>query len=222
VIGSKLINRQEKNLVRCPRRTQESTRQANEADSGPVNPAWPAAAVDLGVFSSLVPSASQENQPSPNPMVDQHFIIMHNMTTGAAIACISHILQIKCTEDAGFNVGAIICTLPAPIVPTIQQQVVPHRTYVDVLPWASLRDRILNSLAVINEAELIGDITSGELKVWGSTPWDPMGWEVGPDFARKWWFLMDDAVMRTTNFWRAQRGEEALLVAPSQPSPISI
>ncbi len=136
------------------------------------------------------------------------------MTTYAAFTCIAHILELSCMQDSGFNIGARTCTLPPAIAPTLQQQIVPHGPYIDMLPWSSLRDRILNSLMAINETEFVLDMASGDLKIWGSTPWDPTGWEVGPDFARKWWFLMDDEIIHTTNFWRGQRGEKALVLAP--------
>ena len=48
------------------------------------------------------------------------------------------------------------------------------------------------------------------MKVWGNIPWDETGWEIGERFAMKWWFLMDDEVLRTTNFWRASRTDETL------------
>jgi Domain of unknown function (DUF3425) len=79
-----------------------------------------------------------------------------------------------------------------------------------MLPWVMLRDRILKSLPAIDEIEFVQDMA--ELKIWGTTPWDPLGWEVSPEFAKKWWFLMDDTIMQSTNFWRAQRGEQALVV----------
>jgi hypothetical protein len=173
----------------------------------------PTASVDLSVFSSPV-SGTFQDQVSPDPAIDNHFTVMHSMTTYAAFTCIAHILELACMQDTGFNIGALICTLPPAIAPTLQQQIVPHGPYVDMLPWSSLRDRILNSLMAINELEFILDMASGDLKIWGSTPWDPTGWEVGPEFARKWWFLMDDGIMHTTNFWRGQRGEEALVLAP--------
>jgi hypothetical protein len=72
----------------------------------------------------------------------------------------------------------------------------------------------LNSPTAINDLEFLQDMASGDLKVWGSTPWDPRGWEIGPEFARKWWFLMDDGIIQTSNFWRSQRGEEVVVVAP--------
>jgi len=135
---------------------------------------------------------------------------MHRMTMDEACMWIAHTLQLDCHQDSGFNITASLLGLPPAFVPTLQQQIVPHKPYVDMLPWPSLRDRILNSPTAINEWEFVKDMESGELKVWGSTPYDPFGWEVGPEFARKWWFLMDDGILNATNFWRGQRGEVAL------------
>ena len=169
--------------------------------------------MDSTIFGSPI-SGIFQGQACSDPTIDNHFIVMHGMTTSAAFICIANILELACMQDSGFNIGALTCTLPSAIAPTLQQQVVPHQPYVDMLPWSSLRDRILNSLTAINESEFVQDMSSSDLKVWGSTPWDPTGWEIGPEFAKKWWFLMDDGIMRTTNFWRGQRGEEALVLAP--------
>ncbi|KAI0530008.1 NAD(P)-binding protein [Xylaria digitata] len=132
----------------------------------------------------------------PDPTVDTHFIIMHGMNVGAAFQIIAQILDLACAQATGFNIRAFTHTLPPPISPTLQQQIVPHQPYVDMLPWPSLRDRLLTSPNAINETELLLDMASGDLRVWGRTAWDPTGWEVGPGF--------------TTNFWRSQRGEEGL------------
>ena len=175
----------------------------------------PSDPMSLGILGSPISENSQD-QVSPDPTVDIHFIVMHSVTTQAAFLRIAEILQLACMQDSGFNMIAPTCTLPPAIAPTLQQQIVPHKPYVDMLPWSSLRDKMLNSLLAINENEFLLDMASGDLKVWGSTPWDPMGWEVGPEFARKWWFLMDDGIMHTTNFWRGQRGERALVLASFQ------
>ena len=151
---------------------------------------------------------------SSDPASDNHFIVMPRVTAYAAFMCIAEVLKLACMQETGFNIGAPSNTLPSPIAPTLQQQMVPYRPYVDMLPWSSLRDRILNSPMAINEAEFIQDMGSGDLKIWGPTPWEPMAWEVGPEYARKWWFLMDDGILGTANFWRSQRGEEALVLAP--------
>ncbi|KAI9712655.1 MAG: hypothetical protein M1820_001276 [Bogoriella megaspora] len=147
-----------------------------------------------------------------DPAVDSHFIVLQSFSTWAAFTRIGEILDLTCMQEPldSFNIRAPINNLPQAIMPTLQQQTVPHKPYVDVLPWPSLRDRVLKSLTVINEQELVMDLVS--LTVWGTTPWDPMGWEVAPEFAQKWWFLMDDGIMHSTNFWRAQKGEVPLML----------
>jgi hypothetical protein len=44
-----------------------------------------------------------------------------------------------------------------------------------------------------------------------------MSWEIDETFARKWWFLMDETVLASTNFWRAQRGDIPLILAQLMP-----
>lgn len=155
----------------------------------------------------------RHDSPDPDPTIDHHFILMQSMTTWAAFHRIADKLELVCGRGEGFNIGALTCNLPPSLAPTLKQQVIPHKPYVDMLPWSTLRDRMLNSLPAINELEFLNDMYS--LRTWGCTPWDPMGWEVPLDFAKKWWFLMDDSIIHTTNFWRAQRGEDALEVALS-------
>jgi len=51
---------------------------------------------------------------------------------------------------------------------------------------------------------------NSEIKVWGHTPWDSKGWEIGEKFARKWWWLIDEEVLSGANFWRGVRSEPGL------------
>ncbi|KAE9381026.1 NAD(P)-binding protein [Stipitochalara longipes BDJ] len=145
---------------------------------------------------------------SVDPMTDTHFIVMPSMATWAAFDRISSLLKLDCGQNTGFNIRAT--EVPPSLSPTLQQQIVPHGPWVDMLPWISLRDRILSSLAVINEQEFVLDMA--DLKIWGSTPWDPIGWEVTAEFAKKWWFLIDDTILQGSNFWRSQRGEQPLSI----------
>ena len=149
---------------------------------------------------------------SLDPTLDNRFIVLHGMGACTAFLCIAEILKLACCQNSGFNIAASTDTLPLSIAPTLKQKTVPHQPYVDMLPWSSVRDRMLNSPSAINESEFVHDMASGDLKVWGSVAWDPMGWEIGPDFAQKWWFLMDDEALKSTNFWRSQRGEKALIL----------
>jgi hypothetical protein len=147
-----------------------------------------------------------------DPALDNHFMFMHDMTSWAAFIRIAEVLEIACGQSSGFNICASKSALPPSLVPTSQQQVVPHKAYVDMLPWPSMRDRVLNSLSAINELEFVQDMSMGQIKVWGSMPWDPMAWELSPEFVRKWWFLVDEGMLRASNFWRGQRGEAALTI----------
>ncbi|VUC28100.1 unnamed protein product [Clonostachys rosea] len=160
--------------------------------------------------TALVSRPVDHERMSLDPTRDGHYIIMHDMKTSAAFFSIADILELVCLQESGFNIGAATWLLPQTLAPTARQQIVPHMPYIDILPWPSLRDRMLESLPTINELEFVQDMSSSDLRVWGRLPWDPLGWEVGPVFAKKWWFLMDEKIMQSTNFWRAQRGEEAL------------
>jgi hypothetical protein len=147
-----------------------------------------------------------------DPTVDAHYIKIHGMTSSAAFFAIGHILDLACQQSSGFNIRAPSCTLPAPIKPTLNQEIIPHKPYVDMLPWASLRDKLLRCANTINDMEFMVDMVSLDLRIWGKRPWDPRGWEVGPLFAQKWWFLMDEEILETSNFWRSQRGEDDILL----------
>lgn len=146
----------------------------------------------------------------PGPVADNHFIVMSDMTACAALAVIAQRLQLDCQPLPGFHIKALAHELPSAIAPTSLQKSVPHLSYLDMLPWATIRDRLLQSITTINQAEFMTDMRIGSLRVWGTVPWDPIGWEISEDFAKKWWFLVDDGIIQTTNFWRSQRGEKPL------------
>jgi hypothetical protein len=56
------------------------------------------------------------------------------------------------------------------------------------------------------------DFHSGENRVWGSVSWNAAGWEVGERWVGKWGWLSDEEMIRTTNFWRRQRGVGPLAI----------
>ncbi|RKK86130.1 hypothetical protein BFJ69_g1083 [Fusarium oxysporum] len=153
---------------------------------------------------------------SEQPTMDSHYLILTDLTAATALAVIAQRLDLDCQQIPGFNIKALTDTLPSAIAPTQLQKSIPHLSYLDMLPWASLRDKLLKSLSIINEEEFARDMQYGSLKVWGTVPWDPMGWEVGESFAKRWWFLMDSGILQTTNFWRSQRGERPLTLASLQ------
>jgi hypothetical protein len=101
---------------------------------------------------------------------------------------------------------------PPALHPTPLQLTTPHLPYIDLLPFPSVRNNLLLAGSLVSAPEIWADFTSGDIRVWGSTPWEPTGWEIGERFARKWWWVLDQGVVEKGNFWRGVRGEGGLVV----------
>lgn len=112
---------------------------------------------------------------------------------------------------------------PDTLAATELQRRVPHEVWLDFLPDARLRD---NSIVQAGRFrwqdachDLVGSLcadawTTADMTgmlVWAD-PWRPEGWEVSEGFVRKWGFLLSgcDRLLRSTNRWRRERGEEPL------------
>ncbi|MCJ1403760.1 hypothetical protein MMC11_006983 [Xylographa trunciseda] len=98
-----------------------------------------------------------------------------------------------------------------PLMPTLLQLSTWHHPFVDLLPSPSLRDNILSaSLDDTQEEQLCYDLHLIGFTIWGSQPWDPIGWEVSQEFVDNWSWLLDSETIRYSNFWRTGRGEPPL------------
>jgi Domain of unknown function (DUF3425) len=175
-------------------------------------------ATNFQLPSSQLTFANASTSSTSDPASDTHFLVLQSMRTHDAFSRIAAMLQLKCTTGIGIHVSPE-CLLPPSLAPTYEQQTISHGMYVDLLPWPSLRSSILAALSTINQQEFTIDMGSDQLKVWGPTPWDPMGWEIGDQFLEKWWFLIDASILQTTNFWRRARGETPLIF-PSHKSRV--
>ncbi|KAL2049710.1 hypothetical protein ABVK25_010051 [Lepraria finkii] len=113
------------------------------------------------------------------------------------------------------------CTLmnPYPIIapqdlnPTPLQLCTPHHPYVDIIPSPAFRDNIL--LLLVNnplEDQFCNELHCDSFTIWGSQPWDTQAWEVSQTFATNWAWLMDEKTIRSSNFWRGERGEDPLVL----------
>lgn len=124
-----------------------------------------------------------------------------------------NILGIPCNRPSGLDIFVHpFVAAPQSLMPTPLQSKVPHYPYLDLLPIPALRNKLLMANDIIEVREMWRDLSVGEVKVWGNTPWEEAGWEIGERFAMKWWFLMDDEVLVSTKFWRRMRGERVLTV----------
>jgi hypothetical protein len=101
-------------------------------------------------------------------------------------------------------------TIPPSLLPTPLQSTTPHAPYIDLLPFPSVRNKLLQAGGLINSYEMWNDLTHGDSRVWGASPWEDSGWELGVGFVRKWWWILDQGALDKGNFWKGVRGEGAL------------
>lgn len=168
---------------------------------------------DWNIINANTPSATLQNLHTPSPTTDTHFILFHSTSTIAAMLANSAILGIPCDRPSNpgiFIHSTVVC--PPALMPTALQSLIPHYPYLDIIPIPALRNKLLKANDIIEVQEIWQDLSVGEVKVWGNTSWEEEGWEIGERFALKWWFLMDEEVLKSTNFWRRMRNEKALTV----------
>ncbi|KAK4692853.1 hypothetical protein P7C71_g4434, partial [Lecanoromycetidae sp. Uapishka_2] len=103
--------------------------------------------------------------------------------------------------------------VPCDLTPTPIQLCTPHHPYLDILTPPKLRDCVLLTLMGNKlEDQLCYDMHLDAFRVWGSQPWNAFAWEVTQTFATNWAWLMDEDLVRSSNFWRAERGELPLVL----------
>lgn len=110
-------------------------------------------------------------------------------------------------------------TSPCSLRSSALQRSVSHHPYIDLFPFPSLRDNILLQGEDFDDNDLCYDMVEichaprerSGLIVW-SSPWEPSSWEVTPEFASKFpWVLRGcRELLISTNYWRGSRGEEDL------------
>lgn len=111
--------------------------------------------------------------------------------------------------------------LPESLKPTKIQRSVFHHPWIDLLPSSKMRDNLILAGDTFDDIDLCHDLCgyrasyknekhSGVI-VW-KDPWDSTGWEVTETFLRKWSWVLKDCwdLFRSTNHWRAKRGERPL------------
>lgn len=113
-------------------------------------------------------------------------------------------------------------SLPPSLRPTAVQRSVPHHPYIDLFPFPSLRDRLIELGDTIDEDELCADFAGENLTSelgghtglisWGE-PWDPHSWEVAEPLWEKWPTVLKgcSGLLQATNYWRQRRDEPRLV-----------
>ncbi|PWN23564.1 hypothetical protein BCV69DRAFT_3149 [Microstroma glucosiphilum] len=106
------------------------------------------------------------------------------------------------------------------IHPTKLQLEVPHSIFIDVLPWPSVRDRLIRlvSAGEVDIHDVKGDLVGKDfgtvgagntVQIHGDDPLDEESWELSEHFLQKYHVCLQlgPKIIRRTNFWRRMRGE---------------
>jgi hypothetical protein len=114
--------------------------------------------------------------------------------------------------------------LPINLLPTAVQRTKPHHPMFDLLPWPTVRDKLILIFSVPPEmrpavaakptaiVDLVYDIEDSAegVRIWGDDPYSDQNWEVGEKAFRSWWWAFDSAVIQRSNNMRAIRGAKPL------------
>lgn len=118
-----------------------------------------------------------------------------------------------------------ITTLPSNLQPTPAQFALPHHPLLDLIPWPSVRTKLICVLSqtgamvprdhkdgsVLDFMRFVHDTDDGGFLVRGQDPTEAACWELGSaEFARTWWWAFDGEVWTQTNAKRRSRGLPAL------------
>lgn len=109
------------------------------------------------------------------------------------------------------------------LTPTALQRNSEHHTWIDLFPCPLMRDNLVKAGNEWDDEDLCSDIMgfwNGSspdpqgLIVWGD-PSDIRNWEIQPGFVKKWGWIIRGCseIIRSSNHWRAKRGERPLFAA---------
>ncbi|RAK96113.1 bZIP transcription factor [Aspergillus ibericus CBS 121593] len=114
------------------------------------------------------------------------------------------------------TIGRVI---PVHLQPTNIQCTIPHHPWLDFFPHPRMRDQLIAAGNWFDDEQLCTDIMgfwsdnkdNPGLMIWGN-PWEVGNWELSEGFLRKWGWAVRGCpeLIKSTNHWRAMRGEKSL------------
>ncbi|KAK1675369.1 hypothetical protein BDP55DRAFT_693926 [Colletotrichum godetiae] len=169
--------------------------------------------------------------PSPDPMSDSLIrLVQFNLFRGLMenMKTLGITMPMICDDDCVSPFGSdpvynvnTAWNVPYFLKPTETQLTRVHHPWLDFLPLPRMRDNLIKAGDDWDDEALCldmignGDAPSGQggMILWGE-PWDPNSWEVTEDFVEKWRWILEgcEEIIRSSNYWRAKRGEKRLRV----------
>jgi Domain of unknown function (DUF3425) len=171
-----------------------------------------------GLTPALTPAASVHTEPSNLVVVVPNNIAEIRRTLHSLFAPILEIPIISNPQNHLSTLAALAPSLPPSLKPTDLQLSTPHHAYIDMIPSANLRDRLIaigpaNSNTFMTQVCTIAlDIEdNGQMTIWGEDWLNDFSWEFSAPVLERWggWLLTQEWGQRA-NFWRRQRGAATL------------
>lgn len=114
--------------------------------------------------------------------------------------------------------------LPPNLRPTPLQRAEIHHPILDLLPWPTVRDKLIRVFSIPMEmrpgvaakptalVDFVYDIEDSAegVRIWGDDPYSDRNWEVGEKVFKGWWWAFDTDVVERSNIMRELRGARLL------------
>ncbi len=184
-------------------------------------------AVYKAIYTRLgLPVHVMEQYDSINP-IPASWRLHQQSCTRRSVASARNAMSCNSRDDTGSQTpeqNLAWDALPPNMHPTALQLSDDHHAFFDIFcPWPKVRDRVLRSLrdGSIDQREFCKDLlqhplttgASQPLIVWqGGDPADADNWELQEAFAKRYADIFDQDVVHRTNWWRAKRGLEPILL----------
>ncbi|KAL3474684.1 hypothetical protein BJX99DRAFT_260111 [Aspergillus californicus] len=117
--------------------------------------------------------------------------------------------------------------LPPHLYPTRTQLLLPHHPILDILPWPSTRDKLIqifnlpiplrpksaqDPISLLRLAYDMEDESGEGVRIQGNDPFEPAAWEIGQVVFERWWWAFESGVVERCDRARRGRGERGLRV----------
>lgn len=125
------------------------------------------------------------------------------------------------------NSSVDLVELPPHLRPTPTQSLIRHHPILDLLPWPSTRNKLIQVFSLPAELRpesaqdpmallrLVHDLEDdgGEgVRINGQDPFEPCAWEIGQVMLDRWWWAFEVGVVEMSNRARENRGEKQLML----------
>lgn len=174
-------------------------------------------------------STTSYSEPALSSELELNIPVLKTMRVGLTIIQMLGGLEQVYDVSARWTMGnGDFSCLPPSFQPTTIQLSVPHHPMLDVIPWSSLRDKLILMYAMppALRPKTARDDTASLMQlahdyedpaepfvVNGPDGWSEDEWEMGGAFFKNWWWAIDQEIITKTNAQRVRRGASRLRLA---------